>query len=278
MAAYNYAKKFAPKVDERFHKESQASLVTNNSYDFKGVKTVAVYSVPTVPMTDYERSGLARYGSPEDLGNQTQELTITKDRSFTFVIDKGDKEQTQMVMDAGKALSRQLREVCIPEYDAHVFKTIAKAAQTAGNTSATAITKTNAYEQLLAAQEVLGNHCVPDSGRVCLCSYKFANYLKLDSSFMKYGNASQEMVKKGILGEVDGTRIVKVPASRLPAGCDFILTHPSATVAPKQLEDYKIHTDPPGISGYLCEGRMLYDAFVLNNKVNACFYHGTAIG
>jgi len=277
MAVINYASKYADKVDERFHKESQASLVTNNSYDFKGVKTVAVYSVPTVEMVDYERSGLARYGSPEDLGNQTQELTITKDRSFTFVIDKGDKEQTQMVMDAGKALSRQIREVCIPEYDAHVFKTLAKAAFDAGNTSATAITKSNAYEQLLAAQEVLGNHCVPDAGRVCLCSYKFANYLKQDPSFMKYGNASQEMVKKGILGEVDGTRIVKVPSSRLPAGCDFILTHPTACVAPKQLEDYKIHTDPPGISGYLCEGRLLYDAFVLNNKVNACYYHGTAM-
>jgi len=277
MATYEYAKKYAQQVDERFSRASQADLVVNKDYDFKGVKTVAVYSVPTVEMVDYERAGLARYGTPEDLGNQTQELTISKDRSFTFIIDKGDKAESQLVMDAGKALNRQLREVCVPEYDKHVFSVIAKAAFAAGNTSAAAITKSNAYEQLLAAQEVLGNNNVPDSGRVCLCSYKFSNLLKQDSAFMKYGDASQEMVAKGILGEVDGTRIVKVPASRLPEGCNFILTHPMACVAPKQLNEYKIHTDPPGISGYLCEGRFLYDAFVLNNKVGACYYHGAAL-
>ena len=278
MATYDYAKKYAHQVDERFSRASQAELVVNKDYDFKGVKTVAVYSVPTVELVDYERSGLSRYGTPEDLGNQTQELTISKDRSFTFIIDKGDKAQTQLVMDAGKALNRQLREVCVPEYDKHVFTVIANAAYNLGNTASTSITKTNAYEQLLAAQEVLGNNNVPDSGRVCLCSYKFANFLKQDSAFMKYGDASQERVAKGVLGEVDGTRIVKVPASRLPAGCNFILTHPMACVAPKQLSEYKIHTDPPGISGYLCEGRFLYDAFVLNNKANACYYHGTALG
>ena len=26
------------------------------------------------------------------------------------------------------------------------------------------------------------------------------------------------------------------------------------------------------------EGRFLYDAFVLNNKANACYYHGAALG
>ena len=278
MATYDYAKKYAHQVDERFSRASQAEMVVNKDYDFKGVKTVAVYSVPTVELVDYERSGLSRYGTPEDLGNQTQELTISKDRSFTFIIDKGDKAQTQLVMDAGKALNRQLREVCVPEYDKNVFTVIANAAYTLGNTSSASITKSNAYEQLLAAQEVLGNNNVPDNGRVCLCSYKFANVLKQDSAFMKYGDASQEMVAKGVLGEVDGTRIVKVPASRLPEGCNFILTHPMACVAPKQLSEYKIHTDPPGISGYLCEGRFLYDAFVLNNKANACYYHGAALG
>ena len=94
---------------------------------------------------------------------------------------------------------------------------------------------------------------------------------------MKYGDKTQEMVIKGIMGEVDGTKLVKVPSARLPEGCDFILTHPMACVAPKQLDEYKIHSDPPGISGWLVEGRLIYDAFVLNNKKDAIFYHGTAI-
>ena len=158
-----------------------------------------------------------------------------------------------------------------------MFKTLATAASTNHHTDATAATKSNAYELFLKAQEALGDACVPDQGRVAFCSYKFANLLKQDSSFMKYGNLSQEMVQKGILGEVDGTKIVKVPASRLPEGCSFILTHPIAATGPKQLEEYKIHSDPPGISGWLVEGRFVYDCFVLNEKADAIWYQGTAI-
>lgn len=278
MATVNLAAKYATKVDEKFEKASQASLVTNNDYNFTGVNTVNVYSIPTVPMNDYTRSGANRYGTPGELGNNIQALTVTRDRSWTFTIDKGNKNQTQMVMDAGRAVARQLAQVVIPEYDTYVFAALAKAASAnTGHTSATAITKANAYEQFLAAQEVLGDALAPDAGRVCLCTYKFANFLKQDPSFMKYGNLSQEMILKGILGECDGTKIVKVPKSRLPEGCDFILTHPIACCAPKQLSEYKIHTDPPGVSGWLAEGRIIYDAFVLNNKADAVFYHGTAL-
>lgn len=277
MATQNYASVFSTKIDERFHKESQAAMALNNDYKFTGVKTVNVYSIPTVALTDYTRTGANRYGTPEDLGTEVQALTINKDRAWTFIIDKGDKIQSQMVLEAGKAVSRQMREVIVPEYDTYVFNTLAKAACENGNTSATAATKSNAYELFLNAQEALGNKNVPDKGRIAFCSYKFANLLKQDTAFMKYGNLSQEMVAKGILGEVDGIKIVKVPASRLPEGCSFILTHPIAATAPKQLEEYKIHDNPPGVSGWLVEGRFIYDCFVLNNKADAIYYHGTAI-
>lgn len=177
-------------------------------------------------------------------------------------------------MDAGKAVSRQLAEKVIPAYDTHVFATLAK---NAGHSVDTAINKSNAYESFLAAQEWVGNNNVPDSGRVCLCSYKFAGLLKQDNTFMRDCDMAQNMQIKGLLGEVDGTKLVRVPSSRLPKGCDFILTHPVACVAPKQLSEYKIHTDAPGISGWLCEGRILFDAFVLNNKKAAVYYHGQAV-
>ena len=94
---------------------------------------------------------------------------------------------------------------------------------------------------------------------------------------MKYSDMSQEMILKGILGEIDGCKIVKVPSSRLPAGAAFILTHPIAATAPKQLEEYRIHDNPPGISGWLAEGRFIYDCFVLNEKADAVYYHGDAV-
>ena len=274
MENNNLASKYAKKVDERFSRESQAMLALNTDYSFTGVRTVNVYSIPTVAMTDYQRNGDHRYGVPNDLSRNVQTMTVGRDRAFTFIIDKGDKNQTQMVMDAGKALSRQLKEVWVPEFDAYVFRKLAAAATERGNYSSEQITKENAYEMFLNAMENLGNKNVPDKGRVAFCSYKFANFLKQDPAFIKTGDSSQELLIKGVIGEVDGCRIVKVPSSRLPAGCAFLLTHPLAATAPKQLEEYKTHADPPGISGFLVEGRVVYDCFVLDEKADAIYYHG----
>ena len=270
----NLASKYSKQVDERFHRESQAMLALNSDHQFTGVQTVKVYSIPVVPMGDYQRSGSNRYGAAGDLTRNVQELTVKRDRAFTFIIDKGDKLQSQMVSDAGKALSRQIREVCVPEFDTYVFKTLAAAATKHGSYSTTAITKANAYEMFLAGMEYLGNHNVPDKGRVCFCSYSFANLLKQDPAFIKTSDKSQEMLLKGVIGEVDGCKIVKVPSSRLPAGAAFLITHKVAATAPKQLTDYKIHDNPPGLSGWLVEGRLIYDCFVLNEKMDAIYYHG----
>lgn len=110
----NLASKYSKVIDERFTKESQAMMALNNNYDFTGVDTVNVYSIPIVPLTDYQRSGNQRYGVPDDLQRNVQSLKITKDRAFTYIIDKGDKLQSQMASDAGKSIQRQLREVWIP--------------------------------------------------------------------------------------------------------------------------------------------------------------------
>lgn len=65
--------------------------------------------------------------------------------------------------------------------------------------------------------------------------------------------------------------------SRLdPGDFGFMIAHPVATVAPVKLEDYTIHQNPPGISGSLVEGRVCYDAFVLENKKTAIYYQRKA--
>lgn len=115
MATVNYASKYAEKVDERFNIGSVTGGIVNNEYDFIGVSTVKVYSIPTVGMNDYQTTGSSRYGTPEELGNNEQEMTLLKDRSFTFTIDRKSYDDTKMTMEAGKALRRQIDEVVIPK-------------------------------------------------------------------------------------------------------------------------------------------------------------------
>jgi N4-gp56 family major capsid protein len=105
---------------------------------------------------------------------------------------------------------------------------------------------------------------------------QYYSFLKLDNSFIKASEMGQKMLVNGQVGEVDGVRIILVPSSYFPADTAFIMCHPVATVAASKLQDYKIHDNPPGINGWLVEGRVIYDAFVLNNKSTAVYIHKTA--
>lgn len=270
----NLALKYQSEVDERWTTESQAQLALGAKFDVTGVKTVRIYSIPVAVMHDYVRSGVNRYGTPEDLARNVQEETMKMDRGFTFIIDAGDKAQSQNVSDAGAALARQIKEVIVPEFDTYCFKVLAETAQAAGGYATTPITKANAYEAFLNGQEYLGDHNVPAADRVCFASYRYCNLIMQDPAFMKAGDRSQDMITKGVIGEVDGVEICKVASNKLPAGCAFILANKECAGGPEQLQEFKIHDNPPGISGWLVEGRTIYDCFVLNEKRHGIYYHG----
>lgn len=272
----NLASKYSKNVDERFYLKSLSESAVNRNYDWEGVKTISVYSIPTVGMNNYVRNGLSRYGTPEELGNEVQEMTLTQDRSFTFTIDKANKEETMGTMEAGKALARQQDEVITPEIDMYRFGKISAAAISNGHVATAAVDKETAYEAILTGTEKLDEKKVPVGGRILYVTPRFYNLIKLDPSFIKSTEIAQKMLINGQVGEIDNMRVIKAPSSYFPANHSFIIAHPVATVAAQKLAEYKIHDNPPGIDGKLVEGRVYYDAFVLDNKVNALYVHKTA--
>lgn len=272
--AIDLVTKFEPYVDEMFTTEAKKSLVTNNDFTWTGAHTVKVYKISTATMNDYDRAGTnegnSRYGTVASLNATTEELTLTKDRSFTFAIDKMDKDETAQQLAGASALARQEREVIIPEVDTYVFN---KMCTGAGNTpSAIELTETNIYDEILKATEALDDAEAPDTGRVLIVTPTTYKLLKQCPDITLDSDVAQEQRLQGVIAMVDGLSVVKVPAKRLPAQFGFMVCHKVATVAPAKLEDYKVHSDPPGISGDLVEGRIVYDAFVLENKKNAIYY------
>lgn len=267
--AINYAEKYSPQVDERFKLGSLTTALVNNAYDWLGVATVKVYSVPTAEMNDYTLTGSNRYGTPAELNNEVQEMTLAKDRSFTFTIDKKSEDDTMGVMAAGAALARQIDEVIIPEIDTYRISKLVAGAPTANVIKDIAVTKANAYEKFLSVQEILDNKKIPTGGRICMCTPGYYNMLKLDEAFTKKGDMATKIAINGLVGEVDGVYIIKAPKSYFPEKVNFLITNPIVMPAPIKLTEYKIHDDAPGISGHLVEGRIRYDAFVLDQKKDA---------
>lgn len=266
--AVNLAEKYSAKVDERFTLASLTQSAVNNDYEWNGVKGIKVYSIDTVALGDYSREGLNRFGEANELGDTVKDYVVSQDKAFTFTIDKGNDMEQMGVKNAGRALRRQIDEQVIPALDMY---RLAKMVAGAGTSEVKVITKENAYEALLDASTALTDAKVPMTGRVAFVSPVMYKFLKLDDSFIKASDIAQSMLITGQVGMVDGIAIVLVPSSYLPAGVNFIVTHKVATVAPKKLEEYRTHIDPPGISGILAEGRIIHDAFVLENKKKAIY-------
>lgn len=276
--AIELATQYLPYVDELFTTESKKTLVTNEDFAWDGAHTVKVYKVSTAGMNDYGRGGpdtgnWSRYGEVEGLDATTQAMTLTKDRSFTFAIDKLDADETKQQMQAASALARQLREVVIPEVDGWVFSQMCTGAGT--KPTAVALTAANIYQKIIDGSLALDNAEVPDTGRVLAVTPATYYLMKQNESIIMATDVTAEMRLQGVIGMLDGLTVVRIPAARMPAKFGFLLAHPVATVAPAKLEDYTIHENPPGISGSLVEGRINYDAFVLENKAKAVYYQAT---
>ncbi|HDR7566324.1 hypothetical protein [Bacillus mycoides] len=271
MAAITLTEKFSSLVDERFSATAVTEASTNKDYTFEGAKGIKITSVPTVPMNDYKRSGQNRYGQADELTNDVQEEMMTQDRSFTFTLDKMNEEESEVKV--APAIARQLREVVIPEIETYRLKVMAEGA---GETATAALTKENVYEEFLKGQEALDNAFVPEN-RVTHFAPAVLNLIKQNDNFIKASEMGQAMLVTGQVGEIDGVAVIKTPKSFMN-GCDFIITHKSATVAPVKLAETKVHLDAPGISGSLVEGRFYYDAFVLDSKKVAIYVNKAAGG
>ena len=267
--------KFLPYVDEQFSTESKKALLTNQDFDWTGAHTVKVYKISTSSMNDYGRNGAAagnwsRYGAIESLSATTEEFTLSRDRSFTFAIDAMDTDETGQTLKAASALARQLREVAIPEVDTYVYGVMTSKA--GHKPAALALTAENIYLEIMKANNALDSAEVPETGRQIVVTPDTYLLMKQCKDIIMETDIGNDLRLKGVVSNLDGANVLKIPAARLPEKFGFMVCHPCATVAPTKLESYNTHINPPGINGQLVEGRIVYDAFVLENKAKAIYY------
>ena len=278
--------KFKGYVDEQFSTESKKSMLTNQDFDWTGAHTIKVYKALTAKMGDYDRDGstlgvdeeskkvkISRYGLFQGLDATTEEFTLKKDRSFSIVTDALDEDETKGVLGSAAVLGRQVREVVIPEVDTYTYGVMC--ANAGHKPAAVALTAENIYSEILKGSEALDNAEAPETGRALVLTPATYTLLKKCPDVAMETDIGNELRLLGVLAILDGCKVIKVPANRLPADFGFMIAHPCATVAPTKLEQYNVHRNPPGISGYLLEGRVCYDAFVLDNKKKGIYYQAT---
>ena len=270
MSAINYAGAFSPKVAECFVKQSLTDSAAGKDYTFAGTKTVKVYTIDTVPLNDYSRTGTNRYGTPVELGDTVQELIMGDDKSFTMTIDKGNQADQMNVKGAARAMKRQTEQVVVPYIDKYRFdKWIRGAGIVAGLSAAPA--KDTVVELIFDAGAEMDNRLVPVAGRTLFIPNSYYKLLALSDQFIGVDKLGERALSKGVVGEIDGMTVKRVPDSYFPEGAYFLVKWKGSTADPVKLQDAKIHKDPPGLSGNLLEGRIYHDSFVLGAKADGIY-------
>lgn len=262
--AINLATKYSDKIASMYTIGSLVADKTSNEWDFSGVKSVKIYTPQTVEPVDYQRSGTSRYGTPSEMADVVQELAMTQDKSFSLIIDKGNNSEQALTKNAGKMLKLQTNERMVPMVDKYALGQFSKYAGTAS--FITKPTKSTIISAVGDACAIMDDACVPMADRYLYITGEMYNLLRQTSEFLGIDSLGEKALAKGIVGEVFGMKIVKVPTSYMPAGVFFIAAHKDAVIVPYKIRDAKIHKDPPGISGALLEGRSNFDAFVVGAR------------
>lgn len=269
--AQNYASKTLSKIDERWNLEAKTALICNKgmTIEFNGVNSVTIYNVDTVAEGDYTRSGADRFGALVELGTGVQTMTLSQDKSFTFTVDRGNLEDSQMVQEANKAVKRQVREVSIPATDVYRLAVLTSYADTNNQgAQGTTLLVSTTYAGILTEQAALTDALVPEEGRVCFIVPTVLNLLKRDPEFAKDCDKSYADSKTGVYGKVDGLTIVVIPSSYVMAKFQFMIVHEDVLVSPVKFNSVRVLDNQRGIDGVVAEGRRYYDAFILGQKTD----------
>ena len=268
--AQNYSAAHLKVVDERVFLESKTAgrFANDVRLDFNGKNSVTIYNVNTVSEVDYVRSGSNRFGALVELGTGTQTLTLSQDKAFTFTIDRGNYEDSQMVTEVAKAVKRQVREVAVPAVDIYNLGVLTAYAIANGQGSicSTAVAYNTIYSLILAQQAALDELKYPEDGRTLWITPTNYNLLKRDPEFMKACDTTVADLKKGIVGQVDGLTIVKVPASYMVTKFEFMITCKGVGVAVSKFDSLRTLDNVQGIDGWVAEGRRYHDFFILGQK------------
>lgn len=264
--AINYTTKYESKIAERFKLGSLTDSACGHDYNFVGAKTIKIYSVDTVALNDFDRTaGSNRFGAVENLGDTVQEMTCSQDKSFTFAIDAGDRSDQAIDKAAGKALRREIDEVITPTMDKY---RLSKWAAGAGNiyTPAAAPTKNTLLGYIIDANALATEDLVPTENRTLFISVDWYKLLVQADAVLALEKLGSKAISKGAVGMVDNCVVKPVPTSWMPKGVGALIKYRGCTVDPVKLQHYDVLTKVQGFDGPVVQGRVYYDAFVLDAK------------
>ena len=272
--AINLTTKYAKPVVDKFYVESILANKGNTKFSWDGARSVVVRTITTVTPNEYTRTGLNRFGTPEEVQDTAQTLEIKQEYGNELTVDAGNNTQQDKIKGGLAVIAAQLREQMVPLADKHGIGVLEAGA---GKMSADGtLTKSNIVEKIMGASTHFINAGVPETDNYLLLPASKYTMLRLSPEFVGLEALGNKSVAKGVVGEVAGFQVVKVPDNYFAGTTNFIVMNKQSFCMPWQLKTAKVLEDVQGLDGHLCQIRWLFDAFVLDAKKDGVYLSKTA--
>lgn len=251
-----------------FRSASLTSDLETPMVHFIGAKTMSypVFPKSTEDMPDYNpATGYTR----ESATLVRREVTVSQDKGYQNAIDQLD------LMDSGTTavayINNNVRQKDVPTVDKYRLAQLKAGAATANIVAAEAATGGTALTLYDNAVKALIDAEFPVEGTIMYCSTAYYNAIK-DSTRVIRPIASGETNVSRKVEMLDGnTKIVVVPATRMPASTQFILVNPKAVICGTKHSVTKVIEDPEDFDGILINRRLVHDLIVMEDRKDGIY-------
>jgi hypothetical protein len=276
--AVNLFTKYQKPLEKRYADQSFTDAYAGKDFEWDGVQSIVLTTSDKVAVNDYSRTASSnRFGTPGELGDVKQTLTMSKDRSFTFIVDSGNASDQGYIKKVNDKLMENWDEVVTPEIDTYRLGVWANGA--ALGVVGTAPAVGTIHTLIATATAAMNNKHVPKKNRVLFVPETYAITCKLADKVLAVPEMAKKSLGEGAIGMLDGMAVVPIPDSYFPTGVCFIIKHKKATADPLKLKTLRVQHNPPGVDGDLGECRYYHDSFVRGAKSEGIYtYVATGSG
>ena len=266
--AVNLVTKYASKIEPRFTLESLVWGKGTAKYDWDGAKTIKSITPTPVALSNYDPNDVtgSRFGALTELQDVENIYTVEQDKAFNIAIDKGNNKSQLNLKGAGEMMKMEVDEIIVPEMDKYALGQYASTTGI-GKVVQASITKSNIVQAITDCLVTCRNAKAPAKGYVVWMKMTDFGKLLNAPEFLSLEKLGTKAVGKGEAGEVNGVKVIPVPDSYMPSGTNFIVAHPSVLMPVEKIKTLRILTENPDIDGANLQGRIMFDAFVLKQRV-----------
>lgn len=232
---------------------SAPAVISNDAIFMEG-RSFTVMKGDVTELKDYQRNATNEFDHP-----QIEETTyfLDQEKYWGRFVDALDKKDTEGNIDINYVVARQASEVVAPYLDNLRFSTLVrnKAKHLSLGTGSDA-----QYEAVLDVSVELDEINAPQS-RILFVSPTFYKGIKKFVVGLPQGDNRQQVLGKGVQGELDGFTVVKVPTKMLQ-GVQAIAVIGEVLASPIQANMAKTNSNIAGMFGTLAEQLIYTGAFV----------------